>query len=496
MKDIYITMANQNILKFYGSKLDLKLDNSEFYDFEIAKTEGDYDINLLDLSSEIIYTGLTINGSLSDFSGERSTITLCEIDNTINDSDYIFSGLTYVIDYNELISEFDSKFEHTILNNNVFTYTGITDETHYFEICSFNEVITNTFTGFTNTIIECKEKLNDTVNYCSQASSLNNKPWAYKTDSGAGDDNSIEIIKRRPENGWTLDFIFSRESLPWSFGGKFYYFGVRGDSDLSDYADNNLSFGFTEDGRIEWTAVRYSGSCDTISGYTETYYTETGQTEILCTTGDTKDFNVTIVFDRYNHYTGCDLDNKGGKNDLIQGPHAMEYTDLSVSAVTSTQIATGYLITNTYDVITSGSTETYDYTEKLNKNWENEQNFRLGDLKIYLNGKLIYKLTNWEEVISSSRGEQPFIQSWGGGTGLMNNSHNGICEFNIKSIKYYQEPLNMINVKHNFLSRLQSYDFDICGLECMDELDLFILNGLLTEAGEYIKAENGDIIIY
>jgi hypothetical protein len=496
MKDIYITMANQNILKFYGSKFDLKLDNSEFYDFEIAKTEGDYDVNLLDLTSELNYTGLTINSDLINFTSERTTIGLCEIDNKVNDPDYIFSGLTYVVDYNEFIDSFSSDFENVILNNNVFTYTGITDELHYFEICSFNEEVNFIFSGFSKNIIECKEKLNPDLVFCSKASALSNKPWAYKTDTGFGDDNSKEIIRRRTEKGWALDFIFNRDSLPWSSGSKFYYYGVRGDNDPRNYADNNLSFGFTDDGRIEWTVVRYSGSCDTISGYTETYYTETGQTEILCTTGDTKDFNVTIVFDRYNHYTGCDLDNKGGKNDLIQGPHAIEYTDLSVSAVTSTQIATGYLITNTYDVITSGSTETYDYTEKLNKNWENEQNFRLGDLKIYLNGKLIYKLTNWEEVISSSRGEQPFIQSWGGGTGLMNNSHNGICEFNIKSIKYYQEPLNMINVKHNFLSRLQSYDFDICGLECMDELDLFILNGLLTEAGEYIKAENGDIIIY
>lgn len=496
MKDIYITMANQNILKFYGSKLDLKLDNSEFYDFEIAKTEGDYDTNLLDLSSELNYTGLTINGDLLNFTSERSTISLCEIDNTDNDPEYIFSGLTYIVDYNGFIGTFESGFENIILNNNVFTYTGVTDELHYFEICSFNDEINNDYTGFTNNVIDCKEKLNPDLIYCSQANSLNNKPWAYKTDTGFGDDNSKEIIRRRTEKGWTLDFIFSRESLPWSSGGKFYYYGVRGDDDPEDYADNNLSFGFTEDGRIEWTAIRYSGACDSTSGYTETYYRETGQTEILCTTGDTKDFNVTIVFDRYNYYDNCGIDNKGGKNDLIQGPHAIEYTDLSVSAVTSTQITSGYLITNSFNVILSGETETYDYTEKLNKNWENEEYFRLGDLKIYLNGHLIYKLKDWEEVIPSLRGTQPFIQSWGGGTGLMNDYHAGICEFNIKSIKYYEEPFNMVMVKHNFLTRLETYDFEICGVQCLDELDIFILNGLLTEDGEYIKAENGDIIIY
>ena len=496
MKDIYKHMNTQNILKFYGSKLDIKLDNSEFYDYEIAKTDSDYDINLLDFSSEITYTGLTISDSLTNFSSERSTITLCEVNNTDNDETYVFSGLTFIIDYDDFVNSIDENFKNIILNNNIFTFTGITNETHFFEICGFNDVITNTATGFSENVIECKEKLNSTLNYCSKALSFENKPWAYKTNNGSGIDNSIEIIKRRPQNGWTLDFIFSRETLPWSLGRTFYYYGTRGDNDFENYADSNLSFGFTEDGRVEWNAIRYSGYCDNVSGYTETYYRENGQTEILCTTGDTKDFNITIVFDRYNHYTDCDIDNKGGKNDLIQGVHAIEYTDMSVSAVTSTQIATGYLITNTYDVITSGATETNDYTEKLNKNWEKEESFRLGDLKIYLNGKLIYKLKNWEEVISSSRGEQPFIQSWGGGTGLMNGIHYGVCEFNIKSIKYYEEPLNMVNVKHNFLTRLNEYDFDVCGEQCLDNLDILIFNGLLTEDGEYIIAENGDIIIY
>jgi len=37
-------MNTQNILKYYGSKLDVKLDHSEFYDYQISKTELDYDV--------------------------------------------------------------------------------------------------------------------------------------------------------------------------------------------------------------------------------------------------------------------------------------------------------------------------------------------------------------------------------------------------------------------------------------------------------------------
>jgi len=261
-----------------------------------------------------------------------------------------------------------------------------------------------------------------------------------------------EHIERRVEKGWSLDFIFNRETLPWSSGGVFYYYGVRGSNSTSDYADNNLSFQFTSDRRIKWVVHHYSGNCNTDSGYTESYYISTGQTPQLCTTGETKDFNVTIVFDRYKRYINCDLENNGGWNDLL-GWKIDEYSDTEVSAVTSTQL-----------------TEFEDTYEFLNKKWADERQRRLGTLKIYLNGRPIYKLENWEEIVPSNRGTQPFIQSWGGGTGLMNNIHNGVCCFNIKSIKYYEEPLDFVHVRHNFLTRLDDYDFFICGEDCEDDI--------------------------
>ena len=73
--------------------------------------------------------------------------------------------------------------------------------------------------------------------------------------------------------------------------------------------------------------------------------------------------------------------------------------------------------------------------EKLNKKWWKEKQYRLGTLKIYINGRPIYKIKDWEEIIPTNRGVQPFIQSWGGGTKLMYNIHNGVCCFDIKSIK-------------------------------------------------------------
>jgi hypothetical protein len=229
-------------------------------------------------------------------------------------------------------------------------------------------------------------------------------------------------------------------------GGVFYYLGVRGEDNVENYTDNNLSFQFTSDRRIKWVTHHYSGYCGTDS-YQESFYTASGQTPQLCTIDPTKDFNITIVFDRNSRYENCDIENDGGWNDLI--PEFL-FTPVTNTGTTSTQL----VVSNTDEI--------------LNKKWADERNRRLGTLKIYLNGRPIYKLKDWEEVIPSQRGVQPFIQSWGGGTGLMNNLHNGISCFNIKSIKYYEEPLDFVHVKHNFLTRLNIYDFFICGDDCQD----------------------------
>jgi hypothetical protein len=510
-------MNRQNILNFYGSKLDLKLDSSELYDYELGKVDLDYNSEVLDLDNEITYNTIKINNSLSNMDCTKSTITLQEFDNTVNDEDYIFSGLTFTLSYSDFISYFNVPYEHTILNNDVFVLTGLTNETHYFTIYQYNRTdlpligvygfitdnngdrlltssgdsliytdptsINLTYTLldvsddsiivttnneellvfnsistsselmglFSKNIISCTNKLEDIDNCCPQSPKLNAKPWAYKFDTGSGLDYCDPIIKRRTEKGWSLDFVFNRDSNPWSLGRVFYYLGVRGENDPYEYADNNLSFQFTSDRRIKWVSHHYSGICGT-DGFEESFYIASGQTPQLCVTDPTKDFNVTIVFDRYKRYTECNLENDGGWNDLIPEFITSDYVNTGVTAVTSTQLSVA------------------NQNEILNKKWSDEKQRRLGILKIYLNGRPIYKLEDWEEVIPSERGVQPYIQSWGGGTGLMNGIHQGVSCFDIKSIKYYEEPLDFVHVRHNFLTRLGNYDFEICGLKCVDDV--------------------------
>jgi hypothetical protein len=477
-------MNTQNILKFYGTKIDLRLDSSEFYDYEISKVDNDYNSDVLDLTSPIIYSGLTINSSLENFDCFRNTISLHEFDNIINDGNYIFSGLTVVLTYQDFINHF-SNYVDIILNNDVYSFKGIPNETHYFKIYYFNEPLyidtklnqfteTDIINGFSSEIISCTSKLNNSSNCCPIPLKFDNKPWAFKFNYGLGSDECSPLLKRRTENGWTLDFIFNRNSLTWGSGGIFYYVGVRGDDKVKNYADNNLSFGFTDDGRIKWTSIHYSGGCES-NKYVERYFTYSGVTPTLCVTDDTKDFNISIVFDRYRHLTDCNIPNDGSWNDLIP-KYIISPTSGSIS--TSTQIAQS----NTSEI--------------LNEKWFGERNKRLGTLKIYLNGRPIYKLENWEEVISSDRGNQPFIQSWGGGTGLMGGVHEGVCCFNIKSIKYYEEPLDFPHVRHNFLTRLNQYDFFICGILCKDDIIGLTTQGLLTESEANLLTENNELLLY
>jgi hypothetical protein len=374
MKDIYIIMNRQNILNFYGSKLDLKLDSSELYDYQLTTNEVDYDTDVLDLSTPITYSALTIDSSC----------------------------LT----------------------------TNLNDQ----------------------------------------------KPWVVPVNSRYTGDTCDFTVRRRTEKGWTLDFIFNRDEVNWSGGTVFYYLGVSGSTTYSNYLDNNLSFQFTNDGRVKWVSYHYSGYC-AITGYTETHSLLNGQTPVLCVTGDTSDFNLTIVFNRYRELLGCDLDNVGGFNDLIPGPHAVPYTvdPTGYTAVTSNQIVTGYTITNTLEDWITGGTITTEYVEELNRKWANERDKRLGDLKFYLNGNLIHTETNWEEIIPSYRDNKTIIQSWGGG---YNYTYFGstlkTSDFNIKSALYYEEPLDFVHVKHNFRTRLNDFDFEICNAPCVNDVYRYV----------------------
>ena len=369
-------MANQNILRFYGSKLDLKVDYSELYDFELSKVQMDYNEEVLNFDREITYTGLTIDSSC-------------------------LTGITIPLEI-----EVNTP------------YTGGT--------CDFT-------------------------------------------------------VRRRTEKGWTLDFIFNGIVS----GSTFYYLGIKDDFIDGNYADNNLSFSFTSDNRIKWKTYKYSGLCSSDSGYTETYQTITGSTNVMCVNDFVNDFNVTIVFDRYSYYNDCEIENEGGWNDLILGPHAVPFAvdpTTGNTAVSSTQITSGYTITNDIHDWVTGATITTQYIEELNKKWNNERQKRLGTLKIYLNGKPLYKVENFEEIIPSlRRSTNPIVQIFG----------NDSTDYTIKRILYYEEPLDFVHIKHHYKTLTESnYDIIPC------DNTIYGQEGILQQDGSFIITNDGYILMF
>ena len=257
------------------------------------------------------------------------------------------------------------------------------------------------------------------------------------------------FIRTRTEKGWTLNFVFDKNALPWISGSTFYYWGITDEIESKNYLDNNLSFGFTSAGEIIWKSYHYSGYCETVSGYTETDYITTGKTSTLCENGTSTDFNITIVFERYREYTDCNIENDGGSNDLI----------------------TGWTVTNVTDVMT-GATEDIEVYEILNHKWLNEREMRLGTLKIYHNGRPIYKLNDWEEIIPSLReSDNPIKQIFGAGTTGCDDLHLGQTNFNIKRIECFEYPLSFVETKY-YYDNITKADFDIteCVEKCVDSV--------------------------
>ena len=429
------------------------------------------------------------------------TIQINEFDNRVFNTGYTYSGLTAIYDFTGFTQHFDTTgpgwpltgtttghtYANFYLNSDLYTYTGITGETHYFEIYDFYSGATpslgpilsgitgmtlDTFlTGMSKTYSGCTDLLSPITGTCCPTQPiLSNKPWVFTTDHGTGDKNCDDFVARRTSSGFTIDFVFNRNGLPFSEGGKFFFMGVRDEYDPENYADNNLSFGFTDDGRISWQSIRYSGYCDTVSGYTPIHYISSGQTGVLCPNGVSSDFNITITFERYYVYEDCEIENEGGWNDLI---------------------------TNEYNIINNEYIP--NFVEVLNNHWRRERPKRLGKLKIYHNGRPIYSLplrkinnivrsneidhsTDWEEIVLSDRGDQPFVHAVGGGVTGSEGIHEGVCCFDIKYAAYFEDPMNFPYVRNRYLTvTKENFDITECQEECADDIKVLIVDAVLTE---------------
>ena len=99
-------MVGQNILRFYGSKLDLKLDSSEEYDFIIDKSEW---VDL-QLDNSLLFDLTVDTTGWVDLVLDYSELYDFQLDNSVDLVDY-----TKPITYETKIYEIDGTVTYAIL---------------------------------------------------------------------------------------------------------------------------------------------------------------------------------------------------------------------------------------------------------------------------------------------------------------------------------------------------------------------------------------------
>ena len=217
--------------------------------------------------------------------------------------------------------------------------------------------------------------------------------------------------------------------------------------------------------------------------------------------------NINVVWSRYTYLDTCDLKYRGGLDDITK----REYLDSLANDTTK-------LITVP---ITNGKKEP-EMVElvNLNQKWLDDKKYRMGRLRIYVNGKPFYTIEDFEEIIpralNTDKERQlgvPFNISWGGGTQglhenltfssttypynnyiqdpelfpknilsgttfagmktniLLEQNFGGTFEGGISQFRMYVTPLSSAEVKHNF--NILKGTFDMFDYDCPD-CDVFV----------------------
>ena len=242
---------------------------------------------------------------------------------------------------------------------------------------------------------------------------------------------------------------------------------------LYDGVSNALSLrlsGDTGSPRLCVKTYRITGGCEStgtcLTGLT--YVTGTSLTEWCSTRGIFDDCSGTTyqnvehwvqidaVFQRYEWLDTCDLYDKGGLGLLVKDVYFATIEGRSVSLIEPPVTREQPYNPPSTEVVT------------FNDMWTEEQIYRLGTLKFYVNGKLFMVTENFEEIIPRLLNVEKEKQigvgyniSIGGGTqGLHDNlTFSGGCPATIEEIVYQQDPesLTTYDLDHTIYSGLTTH---------------------------------------
>ena len=225
--------------------------------------------------------------------------------------------------------------------------------------------------------------------------------------------------------------------------------------------------GDTGNPRICVKTYTITGSCETTGTCSTglTYTTGTSVTEWCSSRGifpDCEDtyyptvehwVQIDAVFERKEWFDSCELFNLGGLGLLVSEQYTATTANNSLSL-----IEPPLTHQQPYDPAT---TEVVQFKDS----WMEEKEFRIGDLKIYVNGRLFWILENFEEIIprllNTPKEKQIGVGyniSVGGGTqGLHDNlTLSGGCPIELSGMTYQQDPecLTTYDLDHTIYSGL------------------------------------------
>ena len=289
--------------------------------------------------------------------------------------------------------------------------------------------------------------------------------------------------------------------------------------DGEDATKTLIGFRITDDMRIGYKTIRYTGSCIT-TGYTcntgvtfECGYTiEESYSEPICAymsqSGTCEDtwIQVDVVFNRNIYLEECEIFNNGGINDLVKvridkfqryGTHR-DYGSGPFGCHPSPSPETTPC-KDEYPRFIEDAYFNWDCHGAQVHSWFDEKEYRLGTLTFYINGRRVHQVENYEEIIPRQLNTNKQTQvgvaynmSWGGGAlGLRENLYPDDCDpqgagtnwttvapnsdqrlimqnfagsfiGGISQMMYYIKPLTPDEIYHNFLINKNRYSLVDC----------------------------------
>lgn len=195
-----------------------------------------------------------------------------------------------------------------------------------------------------------------------------------------------------------------------------------------------------------------TGSCETTgitytTGYTISEYCSSNQIFDYCANVNPDFLNkehwflIDCIWERNTYLDTCDLYYRGGLSTISSTHYVNSLAGNSVSLITVPYTQPGATPAEQVEIV------------NLNEKWLTQTDYRLGSLKIYVNGRLFYVVNGFEEIIprglNTEKEKQigvPFNLSWGGGTqGLRESLTFKECPTSLTGLTYQQDPEVMPN---------------------------------------------------